>query len=415
MQDFVQTIEDLLNQREIKKAEVVIAKALRTHTTPPYQAQILALRARARLLSARPDDGLADLREVRALLGDETPALLELWGDCHFARFELATAGFADRADTAAAQSTYLHILQTYPDYGNTGWVYYQLGRIHLTQNQVEQAAECFREGLLHPSHIKVLTPYCFERLAFVSFYEARNTHRALGFIHKAIDTYPAGGEKRWLVQAHILRSRILRDAQRYEESLAAAETALALTSASSGEGKMLLAETLLTVGELIAGIDGRERDVIQHLQQFIQLSKKPLGVDVTWSRVHEMLGDAYFKTGQHSAATSAYQSALEFNPYHPWEVSLHYRIARSFYQQGEYERAALAIDRLLETARSDGETVNDYRVYDMLGNALFALKRYDEALTAYRTALQIAPPHADNLDKIRTYHDYALEFSRAL
>jgi cytochrome c-type biogenesis protein CcmH/NrfG len=50
--------------------------------------------------------------------------------------------------------------------------------------------------------------------------------------------------------------------------------------------------------------------------------------------------------------------------------------------------------------------------VYDVLGNAHFALKRYAEAVEAYRIALQIAPPNAENVDKIKTYYQFAQELS---
>lgn len=415
MRDQLRLIEDLLKRREIKKAEVVIARGLRSQPPPAERARLHIYRARTRLLSARPDDALADLKALHPSADDlpNDPPLLELWADCHLARFELATAGFADRGDTARAESIYRRVIAEAPDYDNIGWVYYQLGRVLLTQSHIDEAGGCFREALLQPSHISALTAYCFERLAFVSFYETRQPHRALGYCDKAIDTYPASAERRWLVGVHILRSRILRDMHRRSESLQAAEHALAIVPNNTSDNRTLLAETLLTVSELLTDIGGRDEAVVTYLQQFIQLSKKPLGVDVTWSRVYEMLGNAYFKTGQYDTAAAAYQSALAYNPYHPWETSLHYRIARSFYQHGDYERTIQSLYNMLAAARSEGETISDYRVYDFLGNALFAVKRYDEALEAYRLALKIAPANAENLDKIRAYHDYARELSQ--
>lgn len=416
MIDAFQQVEDLLARRDLKKAEVQIARSLRAPLTPLERARMLIYRARTRLLSARPDDALDDVQSARALAPDhlDTAPTFELLGDCYFARFELASVGFADRNDTAQAIHVYQQIRDQFPDYENLGWVFYQMGRVLLTENRTDEAARCFEQALLNPSTLAALTAYCFERLAFVAFYETRQPGKALGFINKAVDTYPITDDRRWLVGVHILRSRILRDMRRFDQALKAAEIALAVAGTGSNESKAQLAEALLTSGELLYGIEGREREVITHLQQFLQLSRKPLGVDVTWSRVHEMLGDAYFKTGQYATAAAAHQAALQFNPYHPWELSLHYRIARSHYQTGDYDRAVQSIHRLLDSAEKDGQPVTDYRVFDILGNAQFALKRYDEALAAYRTALSIAPPNAENLEKIRTYHNYAAELSGA-
>ncbi|MBI5669864.1 MAG: tetratricopeptide repeat protein [Chloroflexi bacterium] len=193
-----------------------------------------------------------------------------------------------------------------------------------------------------------------------------------------------------------------------YEAALKAAETALGLGSGSS-EGKPALAETLLTIAELLAAIGRRDREVVNYLHQFAQTSKRPLGVDVTWSRAHEILGDAYFNLGQYDEAAMAYRAALQFNPDHPWEVSLLYRIARSYYHQRAYQETVETIQNLLAAARADGQPVDDYRVYDLLGSAQFALGKYDRAAEAYQQALQLAPPNAD-VDKIRTYLDYAQE-----
>lgn len=414
MQDQLQLADDMLARREIKKADVAIAKAMRTATEPLDRAECLLRRARARLLSARPDDALDDINAVSALRQiqlESDAQLLELAADAYLARFELATVGFADRNDVVHARALYQHVIDTYPLYDNLGWVLYQTGRALLADNQIAASAQFFHDGLFNASLNPALTAYCYERLAFANYYEARDLHRAHVFINKAIDTYPVNEDRRWLVQVHVLRSRILRDMGRQPEALRAAETALQVVGSNGSENKASLSEAYLTTGELLFEMEGRERDVVSYLTQFTQLSRKPLGVDVTWSRVHEMLGDSYYKIGQYASAAAAYAGALQYNPYHPWETSLHYRIARSYYQQGDYERTIQALERMMKVAEADGQPVSDYRVFDILGNAHFALGRYHEALDAYRTALQMAPSNTVNLDKIRTYYNYAAEF----
>src|SRR5215216_1410086 len=124
-------VDELLNKRDIKRAEVLIARYLRAELSAPEHARLLISRARARLLSARIDDALEDLNHARELMLDEfeTPLTLELLADCHFARFELASVGFTDRSDTAQALATYERILESFPKYSNRGWIYYQRGR----------------------------------------------------------------------------------------------------------------------------------------------------------------------------------------------------------------------------------------------------------------------------------------------
>jgi tetratricopeptide (TPR) repeat protein len=414
MQEQWQTIETLLAKKEIKKAEILIAKHLRSDPVGQDQVRMLLLRAKTRLLSARPEDSIDDLLKIRATAPEtfDNPVALELLADCYFARFELATVGFAERSDAHQAYIAYQEIISKFPRYENLGWVHYQLGRILLTQNQSEQAEEYFREALFASSTVAALTAYCYERLGFIAFYEWRDANKSLGFLNKAIDTYPVSEDRVWLVQVHILRSRVLREMRNYEQALTAAEMALMVASSDVSDDKMSLAEALLTTGELLSDIEGRERDVVNNLQQFLQVSRKPLGVDVTWSRVHEMLGDAHFKLGQYEAAVTAYNAVLQYNPYYPWEVSLYYRIARCLYQQREYNRAIDAINQMLNAAKAEGQRVDDYRVYDVLGNAQFALGRYDKASEAYRLALTMAPANADNIDKIKTYYHFAQELS---
>jgi tetratricopeptide (TPR) repeat protein len=408
----MQNIEDFLARNEIKKAEIAIAKYLRSELDSLERAQMLIYRARARLRSARPEEAIDDLLTAREISQQlfEKPEILELLGDAYLARFEMASVGFADRSDTGQASQYYQHIVNQFPNYSNLGWVYYQLGRIALTNNTVEMAESYFQRALLTPSHVRALTAYCYERLGFVAFYEKRDLDLALGFFNKAIDTYPASENQAWTVQVHILRSRVLRERRDYGLALSSAETAISVGTGSGPENRASLAEALLTAGELLAGFEGRERDTINYLQHFMQISRKPLGVDVTWSRVHEMLADAYFALAQYDLALESYEAALQYNPYHPWEISLHYRIARCRYQLNDYAGTIAAINRLLEAAAAEGEQIDDYRIYDVLGNAQFALGQYTQAEESYRKALAMAPSNAEGLEKIRKYHQFAQE-----
>ncbi len=414
MLDDLHGVEDLLARNEVRKAEVSIAKYLRLPLSDVERARGLVVRAKTRLRSARPEDAMDDLLTARKTLPEqfEQPEIIELLADCHMARYELASVGFADRQDTKAAQQHYEAILKQFPDYANEGWLHYQLGRIALTDNNIDQAEVYLKRALLLPSRVHGLTAFCYERLGFIAFYERRELRLALGLLDKAVDTYPATENPSWLVQVHMLRSRVLREQRKYQAALRSAEQAVAVATGSGPENRASLAEALLTAGELLTGFEGREQDVIEYLQQFLQISKKPLGVDVTWSRVHEMLGDAYFARSQYELASDAYEAALQYNPYHPWSISLHYRLARSYYQRNQYAQTVDTIRRLIDAAASDGEDIQDYRIFDVLGNAYFALAEYEWAVESYRIALDKAPLNAEGLDKIMKYYRFAQELS---
>lgn len=411
MRDQRTAIEALLKKREIKKAEVLIARHLRSNPDPHQQAELLVQRAHTRLLTARPEAAIDDLLRARSLRDDilESAPQIELLADCYFARFELSSVGFAERSDAHQSEALYRQIIDIFSAYDNLGWIYYQLGRVLLTDNRIQDALDCFQEALLNPSHVPALTAYCYERLGFVSFYEQRDLNRSLTFLSKAVDTYPVKEDRNWLVQVHILRSRVLREMFQMNMALQEAEKALTLAAMGRSDRRAALAEALLTTGELLCSVEGRERDVISHLEQFLQVCRRPLGIDVTWSRVYEMLGDAYFKVGRYDDAITAYNAVLQFNPYYPWEVSIYHRVARVYYQIGNYEKAVDAIRRALDVASNDGHDF-DYRLYDVYGNAHFALGHYDKAAEAYAHALQLATAHPEATEKIRHYHEISLQ-----
>jgi len=408
-QPVLNVIDEYLSKNDLKRAEVAIAKALRSDPLHENKAEILIRRARVRLLSGRPEDALDDLQAVReSQAHNETPGYLELLADCFLARFELAPLGFADRSWVSQAQQYYQQILDGFPDYTNAGWVWYQLGRIAVILDQVDLAIHRFHRSFLAPTTVQALTAFCYERLGFIAFYEKRDLTTALGFLNRAVDTYPASEPRGWLAQVHLRRSRVLRQMQNYSAALDAAEKALSMAM-GSGEARSGLAETLITLAEILSSIGNRDREVIGHLQHFLQISKRPLGVDVTWSRVYEMLGDAYLNSGEYVLAVDAYRLALQFNPDHPWEASLQYRLAKGLYQTGSYAEAEQILSHIVGEMFSDNLMLSDYRVYELLGSAQFAQSKYETAIATYEKALSCDPPAA-NSDRIRTYLECARE-----
>lgn len=396
-------IEQARQARDFKKAESLFAKLLKNLSHNDERARALMERARMRLLVGRTENALEDLQEAIILDPslEHDPRTLEIEADSVFQRFELAAIGFTDRENLHTAKQLYERILSEYPNYENLGWVLYQLGRVELAQDNATVAFQKFSEAFFKPSYIKAHTAYCFERLAFLAFYEQRDYFQAQTLIQKAIDTYPSQESSTWLLQAYLFLGRV-QQTQNTDKALSTIKKALSM---ASGAPKSLMAEVLFTLADALSKKGGTEKEVVEHLQSFLQFSKPPIGVDVTFGRVYEMLGNAWYGLQRYEQALNAYQNALQFNPYHPWEEAIKYRISQLYYLMQNYQKTIQTLEQMLG---NKGEEV-DYRIYEILGNAYFALGDYSKAKKHYQQVLEVAPPTVD-LKSVRNYYETAVK-----
>ncbi|MCC6799813.1 MAG: tetratricopeptide repeat protein [Anaerolineae bacterium] len=405
-------IDRQLEQGDIRQAEIIIARRLRRGPVDGAgRSALLLRRARVRLFSEKPGDALADLREAFALDSDLTaqPEVRELLADVHFARFELAPLGFADRADADQALAYYRALAAELPNYPNQGWVSYQTGRVLLSANRVDEAVSQFEAALGEPSWVDALRSLCFERLGFVELFERRNPAAALACFAQAIDAYPAGENSGWLVQLHILRSRALREQKDYIGALNAARQALRAVDSHAPDYRLAYSEAHLAVGEALAHFRSREEDAIDHLVRFLQLGRQPLGVDVTWGRVYETIGALSLRLGRYGSAAEAFDTALAYNPTHPLGDTLQLQIARARYDFGDYARAAQTLESLCAAAEAEGDMVLDYRVYSLLADSYAAQGAYHQAADAYAQAVTLTPSSGAERAALLDAHERAL------
>jgi tetratricopeptide (TPR) repeat protein len=405
-------IDKALEEDDLRKAEGLTARLLKTGLSDEERAQVMLRRARTRFIRQYSEDALIDIETANDLFPSirELAYTKALLGDIYFNRYRLAQVGFADRADTERALQFYTEVLEYSPHYRQRGWVFYQRGCVYLIQNRVAEAQMDFEAGLERDNIPASLHSFCYERLGFIALDEHRDPQAALHYLDKSIQTYPAGKNAALLVQIHMQRSRAMRIMHDYEGALTAANRALASLDNAAPNYRQGLTEAHLAIGEILANIPKREAEAIEHLLQFLQNSKRPLGVDVTWSRVYETLGDLSLRLNRHEQAIEAFQGALNFNPLHPMEVTIRYKIARCYYRLRAYEKSIEAIEKMQQVAATEHQSITDYRVYYVLGNALFALEEYKRAADAYRHARDLAPQNAEELGKITTYLRYSEE-----
>jgi tetratricopeptide (TPR) repeat protein len=407
----IQQIASLVAKGDYRKAEVLSSKLFRTGESENDLGAALRLRAKIRLETDRFDEAIEDLRELQNSFSVEfDDSARELFSEAYLARFESAQVGFADRNDLVRAAALLQVIIKANPHYANLGWVYYQLGRIALINNDVSHAKDLLIQALIAPSSNVTLTSYCYERLGFLEYYETRNMWQSLAFLDKAIHTYPNDASPTWLVQVYLLRSRVLREFDT-EKAIKSAQTALDIALQSSAH-KELIADTAFAASEILVPIQGQEQTLIDQLQLYFSNSKRPVGVDVSWSRAYEMMGDAYTQLEQYERAIAAYESSLSHNPYHPWEESIYYRMAQNLYHQNNYERAIDVLQKVDLTKPVDKSF--QFNLNNLLGNAFFALKKYAAAQESYQAALECAPNNIDT-QQTRMYLELANERNQPL
>lgn len=411
MPGILHQIEDCLSRLDISKAQILILRAMDERPTEIIRAQLLVYRATAYLLSKHPESCLQDLEAVRDIDSGffATDEIQEIHADCLLLRFEESSTGTSNQDDLNSAICIYQGIITETPEYDNLGWIYYQLGNAFLALNRVREAIESLQQGLNGLSRKTTLKALCYERLGYIEFFIRREFKRSLDLLELAVAVYPPEGDKGWLASIHMFSARVLHALGRTEAMVYSVGTATKIASECS-TNSTVLAASLLSAGELLSAVDWYEREAVDYLHQYLASRAKPAQIDVTWSRVHEIIGDLHFRLANYEAAAQAYSTALKFNPFHPWETSIYYRAAQCHYQLGAYRDVVTIIRRLLESAQSDSSPITDYRVYDILANAEFALARYDEAAEHYQKALDIAPPSFDGIEKIRLYHHFACQ-----
>jgi tetratricopeptide (TPR) repeat protein len=400
-----EALRQALDANDLDQASGIIANT---------QDESLALelqRARYDLLSNNPQGVIQRLDDNADAKQD--PLGLELLADAYMQRFNFAPLGHSKPAEAQVAHRLYQTIMRQFPQYSNIGWIYYQNGCALLYLDQPNDSLTCFRNGLSLPSDRPIVKSYCYERLSYLNFYTLRDFKQASKFIKLAIAVYPKDANEVWLVQAYLLQGRILQTIGEDRAAFSAVRHAVKTARVNSHVSVQNFNETLLAAGEILAQMNEYQGQAVDYLQQYLDLRPTPTGVDVSWSRANELIGDTSFNLGHFTQATGAYRTALEYNPYHPWQISIYYRIARCYYYQRMFDDVIETINHLFKIAADESSDINDYRIYDILGSAYFACKRYTHAYKAFQRAQQLAPRRSRAYEKIQLYCDYARQLAQ--
>ncbi len=113
---------------------------------------------------------------------------------------------------------------------------------------------------------------------------------------------------------------------------------------------------------------------------------------DPTWETGWQMLADLHIENDEIEAATSVYNQALLHGVAVQNMVSTLENIAYTHATHQRFEQSLKVYRRIAKTAEYA------YLGWTGAGNALWALKRYEQALSAYRQAMEDRPEHFESI-----------------
>ena len=171
--------------------------------------------------------------------------------------------------------------------------------------------------------------------------------------------------------------ARFLGNEAEAEELLLAA-----VRIASSVSNPLTEAGAHFTLGEFLVE-HGRNQEAIVHLQTALKLNDYPAN---GW----RLLGVALDEVGQHSEALSAFERALQNDPYNP-QVLYNYAVCLGYLKRVDDSQEAF--DQAMELASSDDHMFKA-QAFNAQGGMFLSAGRYQEAEHSFLSAIQHDPKH---------------------
>ncbi|MFC1852102.1 tetratricopeptide repeat protein [candidate division CSSED10-310 bacterium] len=262
----------------------------------------------------------------------------------------------------------YLKVLELEPEpdtqlYTNLGALYYRLGHYR-------QAEEVYRKVLnQEPSQSSIQT-----KLGNVLFTQG-NYDSALDAYEKAAEIDPAA----LIPQFNV--AQVLLKMNKPEAAAARFESLL------QKDNEMTIGYCLGTV--LVAC--GRNTEAIAIFKKTLLLPFRAILPDTTavvlQEKIHEALAFLYLHQNQVSDAITEFNSILKLNPEH---AGARHNLVILNYQGSDLRGMPRELERLLRSSSPDPLILYN------LGNVLFKLREFEQAVTAYKKALKLKPDYLD-------------------
>ncbi len=130
--------------------------------------------------------------------------------------------------------------------------------------------------------------------------------------------------------------------------------------------------------------------------EQALELFKKAVEIDGSFTEAHNNLGLTYTEMNQEDKATESFKKAIELNP----DLGATYNnLGYVFYRTGSYAEAIEMYNEAIGRSRDNSSA------WTNLGNAYYKLDRTDEALDAWNKAVAIDPANEKAKRNLKRFH----------
>lgn len=348
---------------------------------PAVAAERRARRDRALFLA-----GEALLRQGHHLAAEERLRAIDLEGPlARQALFGLGRSAL-DRGDWQAASDYFDRVAHTGPSDALAAQALYYGGLAAARTGQLELAGQRFAEATRRMPDGPYADMALFEH--GILLYTTRHWDEAVRAFERLMSDYPtsthAGEAARMLGETFAALGDFARAeaASRRAQELGAASAELAVEVDFQRGYRALLAGNFQEAEDILFGVYRAS----PHGER--------AGEALFWA------AEAAFQLGQqgqraaYTRALRRFESFLERFPEHRQRDAARYALAWTHFRTGDFARAAEAFERFLAAYRPDSEMVpytSDARL--RLADSYFALRRWDQAIAAYR---RVVGPGAD-------------------
>jgi tetratricopeptide (TPR) repeat protein len=321
------------------------------------------------------------------------PSDYEFHGNILVTQYRNAELSSQEEMTLDEAIESYQRAAALKPDAQHLASIYLGLGMAYHDNHEVDTATDYFHKALALQPQDKQVAAECHLELGLIEF-DHENPEKAVPLLQLGLEISPLRPPSTWLSHGYWLLSHALVQIGKLKEAIAMGQKSLAAADPDDSSYTTALFTAHSVLGWAYYHIRGEEDQAIYHYRQALALEED--------SAIYRYLGELYFHKDELEQALEMFKVVLSIDPdyQHPGDIYNAMGVCLARLQR--YEEALA----YLEMAQKEQATVSigPYQIYKNMGWSYWHLDRYDEAVVAFKTALNLMHPKDREYRQIEQY-----------